>query len=504
MEITVTQRLSFFHAVKWSYIFNWSEKGWSALIGLFLAALLGPADFGAISIALMYIGFLQMFLDQGLTAALIQKQDLGTEHLSAVFWVNMATSLVAVVLSVLFGTWWAAVNHAPQVATLIPVLSLTIVIEAASIVHVALLKREMNFKLLAIRSNISVLIGGLIGAVLAIEGYGVWALVCQQLVRDSCALVLLWRLSPWRPGLKWSLSHLIELTHFSLSNFVAQLALFADGQAGPILLGVLFGPVAVGLYRFAERMVNTATSVVMSSIQAVSFPEFSRLQNHPVELRRSVLTCIRVSSALTLPTLAGLGAVSGPFMAMMGPRWQPATMILRILCAFAMVLTFAYFTGPLLQALSKPGTLAVLEWSRLVAGSLVLAATGLVVRRAGVEAQLIGIGLARFATAAFLVTPVFVYMLLRLSRIPFWELLSAIAPSVAAATSVVAAVEALEHSSWFMGSRPLVVLPIEVAVGAMTGLLVLFGLEVNFREPVVRRFARPFSQKLASSISSDL
>ncbi len=325
----------------------------------------------------------------------------------------------------------------------------------------------------------------------------------SRFARDLIALVLLWKLSHWRPGVRFSLSHLLELTRFSVSNFVAQLALFAENQAGSILLGLLFGPVAVGLYRFAMNVVNTVASVLISSIQAVSFPEFSRLQNHPKALRQSILTCIRLSSAATLPTLAGLGAVSGSFIALLGPKWQPATMVLRILCAFAIVLTFTYFTGPLLQALSQTGRLALLEWSRFGIGSLVLVCVGYLERGGGVGQQLIGVALARFATAAVMITPVYVYILMRLARISVWEWLSAVAPSAVAAAGVVAAVVTLDAAPWFTGTKPSIALTMEIAVGGVTGLTLLLWLERRLRAQVLRQIARSFHGELAPSVSTD-
>src|ERR1700739_3986111 len=222
---------SFLHAVKWAYIGNWGERSFSALFTFVLALVLGPRDFGVVSIALVYIAFLQMFLDQGLVAALIQKKNLDREHCDAVFWMDMALSLLLVAISMVLSSWWGRVNHAPEVAPIISALSLCIPIEAFAVVQKALLSKEMDFRGLTIRSNVSVLISGVIGLVMAFTGFGVWALVTQQILRDFTALLLLWKLSPWRPRLEFSWKHLRDLMHFSISNFFGQFAIFADQQA---------------------------------------------------------------------------------------------------------------------------------------------------------------------------------------------------------------------------------------------------------------------------------
>src|ERR1700739_2858311 len=111
---------SFLNSIKWSYAASWGERAFSAVFMFILAALLGPRSFGVVAIALTYILFLQMFLDQGLAAALIQRKHLDQEHLDAVFWMDLALSLLLLLLSIVFSRWWASLNHAPEAAQIIP------------------------------------------------------------------------------------------------------------------------------------------------------------------------------------------------------------------------------------------------------------------------------------------------------------------------------------------------------------------------------------------------
>jgi O-antigen/teichoic acid export membrane protein len=484
-----TQR-SLLNAVKWSYTGTWGDRAFSALFTFILAALLGPREFGVVSIAVVYILFLQMFLDQGLVAALIQRKRLEPEHLDAVFWMDLVLSFVLVGVSIPLSRWWAAMNHAQQVASIISVLSLCIPIEGLAVVQKALLSREMDFKSLSIRSNASVLVGGVVGIGMAYGGCGVWALVGQQIARDLSALILLWKLSPWRPRLEFSWKHLRDLLGFSVSNFVGQLGVFADTYASSIVLGVFFGPVAVGLYRLADRVAGTVLVAATSSIQSVSLPEFSRLQDKPEELRKSALTCIRLSSTVTLPALAGVAVVSGPLMATVGAKWVPAANVLRILCILSMLLVFAYFTGPLLQALHKVRLVAALEWARMLVGTVLLLAAGFLMRNGTVSSQIVGIALARLVTGGLLVTPVFLYILMRLAGISLRDLLSSVAPSASTAVGVVCAVLLFHSVGWFSGGKPAILLATEVFIGSMAGLPILLVLDSRLRLAIVRLFRR--------------
>jgi PST family polysaccharide transporter len=339
----------------------------------------------------------------------------------------------------------------------------------------------MDFKSLSVRSNVSVLFSGIVGIAMAYLGFGVWALVAQQIVRDLTALALLWTLSHWRPRFKFSWGHLKGLMNFSTHNFVAQLGMFADSSGGAILLGLLFGPVAVGLYRFADRLMNTVIVTSTSSIQWVSLPEFSRVQDNPVELRKSALTFVRLSSTLTLPGLAGLAAVSGPLMATVGPTWIPAANVLKVLCAVGMFIIFAYFTGPLLQALHKVRLLAIVEWARTAVGLIFLLGAGIAVRHAPVGSQIMAIALARFLTAALLVTPVFVYLLVRYADIPFRELVAAAMPAMLTSAAITVAVYLFQSAGWFSGGKPSILLASEIMVGCGVGLPILLLVDVQAR-----------------------
>ena len=113
------ERPSFLNSIKWAYTGNWGERAFSALFMFILAAMLGPRDFGVISIALTQVLFLQMFLDQGLAAALIQRKDLKQEHLDAVFWMDLALSLVLLLLIIVFCRWWARLNVDPEASPVI-------------------------------------------------------------------------------------------------------------------------------------------------------------------------------------------------------------------------------------------------------------------------------------------------------------------------------------------------------------------------------------------------
>jgi O-antigen/teichoic acid export membrane protein len=474
-------RHAFLDSLKWAYTANWGERAFSALFMFILAALLGPRDFGILSIAVTYIAFLQIFLDQGLAAALIQRKDLESAHLDAVFWMDLILSVGLVAVSLLLSGWWAQKNHAPEAAAPISVISISIVFEALSVVQTAVLRRQMDFKSLSIRANTAVIISGVVGISMALAGFRVWALVAQQLTRDFASVILLWRLSPWRPSFRFSRRHLRDLIGFSFPNFTAQLANFGEAQAGPIILGLFFGPLPLGLYRLANRFVNSVVVMATSSIQAVSLPEFSRLQDQPIELRQSVLSCVRLSSAMTIPALTALASVSGPLMTVLGPQWLPAAPLLKILCIAGMCLIFAYFTGPLMQALARTRQLAVIEWIRTIAGIVLLILVGVAVRYKDLDTQITWIALSTLTISAVLIAPLFLYILMRLAKISVKDLLRVQIPTAVAALLVLASVRTCHFILGLWRAGPIAELIVECMVALLFAVASLVALDPYMR-----------------------
>src|SRR5258708_17488835 len=206
-----------------------------------------------------------------------------------------------------------------------------------------------------------------------------------------------------------------------------------------VLLGLLFGPVALGLYSLADRFMSSVVAMATTSIQAVSLPEFSRVQGQPEALKKSALSCIRLSATVTLPALAGLAAVSGPLMATIGPNWIPAVGVLKILCVLGMCLVLSFFTGPLLQALARTRQLAVLAWVRGAIGLVFLGGAGLLAKNGSIGRQIVTIAIARFIPTVLFVTHVFLYILMKLCQISVRDLVRAMWHSSLASSRVVVA-----------------------------------------------------------------
>lgn len=453
----------------------------SLLLTFILASVLGPKNFGTVAMAMAYILFIEMFVAQGMAAAIVQRKELAREHLDSVFWLVLAAGAILTGASIALSPWWASINGLPQLGPVISVLSLSIPINTLTIVHTALRQREMDFRTLALLSGASSIIGGATGVAMALAGCGVWSLVAQQLVRSVLWSGFLWQLSTWRPRLRFSLHHIRALFGVSSGMLVSRLGEYAASQSDAVLMGLLFGPVAVGLYRMAERLMATLLDIAARSLQAVSVPHFSSLQDDPDALRRALLSCIRLSAGLTIPAMALIAAVSDPLMALIGEQWLPAAAVLKIVVIMGIAKAVTFFTDPLLLARRRTWTIALLAWSLGILTAATLGTVGFMMKEAATEHQIIAIALAHTTIFVVFYGAASIVFVRRLCHVSLRQFAAAIMPGLGAglaATLIAAAISTSVGPPQFAPALELILISAPAAVSAV---LMLVLLEPSFR-----------------------
>lgn len=389
---------SFGGALKWSAVMNGGRQATTLLVTFVLARELGPETYGVVALGMIYVAFIQMLLQQGMAAALIHRESLSDEHVDTAFWMVIATSAVLTVASVGLAGWWADLNNTPVLQDVILGLTPLVMLRGLVVVPDGLLRRDMAFKPLAVRTNSSVIIGGVIGVTGALLGWGVWALVAQQVATAVVELVVVWAAVPWRPGVRVSRASARELVGFSVPSAAASLGVFVEARSDALIVGLYFGPAAVGLYRFAARLVDTVTQSIVGTFQAVSLPELARYQHDPEKLGDRLMAIVRLNSGLTILPLAALAAAGPPVMEILGEEWLPAVTALSILTIAGSARTIGNLSGPVLQAVGKPRSLAFLAWIGAVTTTVMLVGAGWLGRDLDEQDQLTLLA----ATTAFL------------------------------------------------------------------------------------------------------
>ena len=223
-------------------------------------------------------------MQQGVVPALIQRPNLTRRDLDSAFWLTMAISLTLTMISVLLAGWWASLNDAPEVRSVIWALSTLVVVKGLVVVQEALLRRQMRFRSLALRTTVAGVAGAAVGLGWAFVAPSLWALVAQQIVTACVGCLMLWRVSSWRPRLKFWPTEARGLSAFAAKSSLSGFGVFVNNRVDALLVGLFFGPTAVGLYRLAARLVESAIEFTVQPIQHVALPEFSRFQSDTAAL----------------------------------------------------------------------------------------------------------------------------------------------------------------------------------------------------------------------------
>jgi O-antigen/teichoic acid export membrane protein len=479
-----TKRKNYRDAVRWAYVSRVAQRCIALLLTFVLAGILGPKNFGVVAMATAYILFIEMFVAQGMAAAIVQRKNLAREHLDSVFWLVLAAAALLTAASIVVAPWWAAVNGLPELGAVISVLSISIPINAVTIVHTALRQREMDFRTLALLSGASSIIAGAVGVMMALLGCGVWSLVAQQLIRSALWSAALWEISLWRPRLRFSFRHMRALLGVSGGMLVSRLGEYAASQSDAILMGIFFGPLAVGLYRMAERLMTTLLDMASRSLQAVSVPHFSSLQDDADALRKAVLSCIRLSASITIPAMAVIAAVSDPLMAVLGEKWMPAAAVLKIVVIMGIGKAVTFFTDPLLLARNRPWTIALLAWTLGIVTATTLGTVGAMMNGAPVERQLIAIAIAHTTVFVLLYGIASFTLTRRLCGASARQFAAAIAPGLGAGLASALTATAIATSGMLWNGSAAVALIATAAPAAIAA-----GITLILLDPTIRQIA---------------
>jgi O-antigen/teichoic acid export membrane protein len=473
-------------ALAWSFLLNGARQGLTSLFTLALAAVLGPEDFGAVTIALTMILFFQLFLDNGLSDAIVQRKDLDDEHLTAAFWILSLSGLGLAAVSLALARWWAAANHLPDLVPVIAALTLILPLQALGVVQQALLRRRMDFRSLAVLANLAVIAAGVLGLVLAHQGFGVWALVVYQLTVPFATLVLYWVFTRWRPALGFRAAAARDLFHVSSGSILAGLGTFVNVRADALVMGLLFGPAAVGAYRLAERLVALVIETAARPVQAVALPEFARLQESRDELAAAALRCIRIAGVLTVAPLAVLAVGAHEATALVGPKWQDAAGALAFLGAAGAARSLVLFLGPLLVGIGRPHALAALLWGTALPSAAAACVAAWLVRDASTAGQAAGIGASRAILYLLIFFPIAIEVGRRTTGLRPARVLAALTPSLGAAAVGVLAVLALRGVPGLSGLPAREGASLVLAGGGAAAAIALYLLDSALRDELQR------------------
>lgn len=321
---------------KWSFIDNIAGSGITFLVGIILARLLSPSEFGIIGIITVFIAISNVFIDSGFSTALIRKVKITQEDYNTVFYSNLIVSIALIIFFLLTSKSIAYFFREPSLEVILPVMSLLLLINALTIVQRTDLVKKIDFRTQALVSLIASIGSGIIGISLALLKFGIWSLVWQQLSRQILISLFLWIFNRWRPTINFSKDSFKELFGFGSKILFANLINTIYKNIFNIIVGKVYSPADLGQYNRADQFNMVFTNNLTTIIQRVSFPTLSSVQNDRVKLTTLFRKFTKYSALVSFPLMLGLAAVSKPLVILLiGPKWIDASKYLQIMCIYA-------------------------------------------------------------------------------------------------------------------------------------------------------------------------
>lgn len=317
----------------WSAAERFSVQGLQFILGIILARILLPTDYGLIGMLAIFLAISQVFIDSGFSSALIQKRDRNDIDYSTAFFFNIAIGLFFYLILFFCAPLIAKFYNTPTLTSLTKVIGLSIFINSLAVVQRAKLTIKLDFKTQAKASLTSVLISGCISIIMAYKGYGVWALAVQILTKSILNTLLLWYFSKWKPQAVFSKESFKKLFSFGSKLLAAGLLYTIYQNLYLIIIGKIFSARSLGYYTRAQQFQRIPTENITAVIQRVTFPVLSSIQDDDKKLLKAFRGFIRLSTFVIFPITIGLAIIAEPLInLLLTEKWLPSVPLLQLLC----------------------------------------------------------------------------------------------------------------------------------------------------------------------------
>lgn len=321
-----------------------SGVGWSAadailgqgvtfLVGLILARILSPSEYGLIGIVTIFTTVLSGIVDSGFSNALIRKNDTTDEDYSTMFITNFVMSVLLYILLFISAPYIASFFSRTELIDITRVMGLILIVQSFSLVQNTILTKRIDFKTKTKISFISALVSGVIGISMAFVGLGVWALVGQLISRQLLYSILLWSFNRWRPRTGFSIESFRYMWGFGWKMMLSGLLNNVWNQLYQIVVGKYYSPSTLGQYSRSKEYANLFSQNFTSIVQRVTYPALAEVQDEKERMTAAYRKVIKITMFVTTICMFSLGAVAEPLIfCLIGPQWRQAASFLPLIC----------------------------------------------------------------------------------------------------------------------------------------------------------------------------
>ena len=456
----------------WIYFSHYLGKVLAFVTLTILAWLLTKDDFGLAGYAFVFMSFLEVLNNMGLSSALIYYEE---DELSSqtVFWLSVGISIILMIFTWLAAPFVALFFGDDRLVNLVRVLGITIPLAAVCTVHTGLLQKNLAFNRKFIPDFSQSISKGLVSILLALLGFGVWSLVLGQLGGRLVSTVVYWIIYPWTPKLMFSWQRAKNLLGYGGGMVAISLLGVFLLNVDYLMVGYYLGTATFGVYTLAFRIPELTIKQFSSTLAKVLFPVYSKLRSAPEKMRKAFLETLHYVSLITIPLGVGLALVAKPFVLFVyGEKWAEAIPVIQAISVQSIFVALAFNAGDVLKASGRLKTLTILS---LIRGAMLIPALWFVIQK---YQDIVAVGWTQVVVALFssLLTLIVVARIVNSS---LWQILYQFRSAALAGAGMALGVSLFYASAWVTNFHFLIQLLAGVVLGGTLYIGVIWLLEKN-------------------------
>lgn len=360
----------------WKFLERVGAQVVSFIVSIVLARLLMPDAYGTVALITVFTTVLQVFVDSGLGNALIQKKNTDDIDFSTVFYTNIGFCIILYSLIYLLAPSIAMFYNKDELVPLIRVVSITILISGIRNVQQAYVSKKMMFKKFFFSTLGGTISAAIIGIVLALNGFGVWALVAQQLTNLFVSTLILWFVVKWRPKLVFSFQRLKQLYKYGWKLLASALLDTVYNNCTQLIIGKIYSSGDLAYYNKGKQFPELIVVNVNSSIDSVLLPAMSEVQDKKEHIKNMTRRSIKMSMYIMAPCMIGMAAVASNIIEiLLTNRWAGSVIFMQIFCVVFMFYPIHTANLNAIKAMGRSDLFLKLEIIKKAIGTILLIAT---------------------------------------------------------------------------------------------------------------------------------
>lgn len=346
----------------WKFGERMLTQGVSFVVSLVLARILTPNDYGVIALAMTFMSLAAVFINSGFATALIQKKDADSTDFSTIFYCSLLCSVLIYLILFVAAPAIAAFYSTPELVKVLRVMALQIPVSVYNSVQMAYISRHMLFRKVFVTSAVNSVVSGVVGIAMAFAGFGVWALVAQNMVATLANSVVLTVFVPWRPEWKFSWKSAGSLMNYGSKVLLADLSGTFFYELRGVIIGRVYTTADLAFYNKGQHLPSLITSNLSNIVKAVLFPAFANENGNMDAIRNMVRRCLRIMAYIIAPCMLGLAAVMEPVILLLfTEKWAAAIDFGRLVCIGLSVSILGDISLQVLKAIGRSDVVLSLE-----------------------------------------------------------------------------------------------------------------------------------------------